>query len=271
MSGPHPRRGSGDRPSWRFRVLAWLAITCIRLARWRVRTRGLEHVPRFGGAVITWNHTGHVDAVVTAYDLYRQLDRPAHALARADLWDSWRTRWIVRFADAVPVDRSARTSRANSYAAAVDVLERGGLVLVAPEGRISTTFEVQPMRSGAARMAQQAGVPIVPSASWGSHRLVTTGRPFSLRRAWAIPVEVRFGEPISVATDADPVVVTALLERRTTELLDELQRTYPDGAPAGAWWVPARLGGSAPSAATAPEVDGPPPNDDDAAPPGPAP
>lgn len=276
-----------ERPSRRFRIVAWFAITCLRLARWRVRTRGLQHVPDRGGAVITWNHTSHVDFVVTAYQVYRQLDRPVRVLARADLWDSWRTRWIVRFADAVPVTRSDRASRASSYAAAVEVLQRGGLVLVAPEGRISTTFEVQPMRTGAVRMARQAGVPIVPSASWGSHRLVTTGYPFSPRRAWGIPVEVAFGPALEPGAgggsdprpdarpEDDPVVATVHLQRRTTELLHELQRIYPDGAPAGAWWVPARLGGGAPALPATDgdprRVDERPTTGDDAAEPGSAP
>jgi 1-acyl-sn-glycerol-3-phosphate acyltransferase len=236
-----------ERPTRRFRFVAWLAITCVRLARWRLTTQGLQHVPTRGGVVISWNHTSHVDFVVTAYELYRRLDRPVRVLARADLWDSWRTRWIVRFAAAVPVTRSDRISRATSHAAAVEVLRHGGVVLVAPEGRISTSFEVQPMRTGAARMAQQAGVPLVPSASWGSHRLVTTGYPFSPRRAWGIPVGLAFGHPVRLGPDDDPVAATLRLQRTTTDLLHELQRTYPDGAPSGAWWVPARLGGGAPA------------------------
>ncbi len=256
MIPPPAERVPPDRPRWRFRILAWLAIACLRLIRWRIRVRGLEHVPAVGGAVVTWNHTSHVDVVVTAYGIYRQLGRPVKVLAHANLWDSWRTRWIVRFAEAIPVERSTRRSRRASYDTAVEALAGGRLVMVAPEGRISTSFEVQPMRTGAARMAQEAGVPIVPSASWGSHRLVTTGRSFSLRRAWAIPIEVGFGAPIEVGPDADVEAVTMVLRRRTTELLAERQRIYPDGAPAGAWWVPARLGGSAPPV---PPADQPPP------------
>ena len=245
------REAPVERPSRGFRVVAWLAIVCLRLARWRIRARGVRNVPARGGAVVTWNHTSHVDFVVTAHELYRRLGRPVRVLARADLWDSWRTRWIVRFADAVPVTRSDPGSRASSYAAAVEVLQQGGLVLVAPEGGISTTFEVQRMRTGAARMAQQAGVPIVPSASWGSHRLVTTGYPLSPRRAWGIPVELAFAPPFHVGPDEDPLAATGRLQRTTTELLHLLQRSYPDGAPAGAWWVPARLGGGAPVEAAA--------------------
>jgi len=240
-SAPHP-----DRPSLGFRLIAWLAMTAVRLARWRIRTCGVEQVPTRGGAVISFNHTGHVDFVVTGLALYRRLGRPVHVLARADLWQQRRFRWIVRLAAAVPVERETRSGRAASLQAAVEVLRAGGLVMVAPEARVSTTLEVQPMRTGAARMAQQAGVSLVPSASWGSHRLVTTGYPFDVRRAWAIPIEVAFAPPIEVAPDADVVAITARLEGVTRQLLEQLQRRYPDGNPAGAWWVPARLGGGAP-------------------------
>jgi hypothetical protein len=49
--------------------------------------------------------------------------------------------------------------------------------------------------------------------------------------------------------DDDPLEVTAELRRRVRALLDDTQISYADGAPAGAWWVPARLGGGAPTAA----------------------
>ncbi len=244
MRRPTPPRA--DRPSLGFRLIAWLAIACVRLARWRLRTHGLAYVPERDGAVISFAHTSHVDFMVTGLDIYRRLGRPVHILARADLWQQRRFRWIVRFAGAVPVERETREGRAASLEAAVEVLQRGGLVMVAPETRISTTFEVQPMRTGAARMAQQARVPLLPSASWGSHRLVTTGYPFNVRRAWAIPVEVAFAPPIEVGEDDDVIAVTAELQQTTEHLLDRLQRHYPDGTPAGAWWVPARLGGGAP-------------------------
>ncbi len=244
--GPGGRPPHPDRPSLGFRLIAWLVLGFVRLIRWRVRTEGLEHVPARGGAVITFSHTSNVDFVVTAYDIYRRLHRPVHVLARADLWQRWRFRWIVQLASAVPVVREDRAARAASLEKAVEVLRGGGLVLVAPEAGISTAFEVLPMRTGAARMAQQAGVPLVPSASWGSHRLVTTGHPTDLRRAWAIPVEVAFAPPLEVAPDDDVVAVTERLEAVTRQLLHGLQRRYPDGAPAGAWWVPARLGGGAP-------------------------
>jgi 1-acyl-sn-glycerol-3-phosphate acyltransferase len=235
------------RPTLRFRIVAWIVILAVRAARWRVRVEGLEHVPARGGAVITWNHHGHVDYLLTMLDVYRRLGRPGRYLAKRELWRSPLFGWVPRFADAVPVDRADDGDRDRALNDAVEALRAGDLVLVAPEGGISISFELQPFRTGAARMAQRAGVPLVPSVGWGSHRLVTTGWRFSPRRAWRIPVTVRYGPPIEVGPDDDPAEVTARLHEVMERMLDEVQRDYPDGTPTGAWWVPARLGGGAPA------------------------
>jgi 1-acyl-sn-glycerol-3-phosphate acyltransferase len=234
------------RPTWRFRLVAVLVITAFWLARWRFDVRGVEHVPSDGGAVVVWNHHSHVDFLVTAVHLYRCLDRPICFLAMQELWSSRGWGWVPRFADAVPVDRHSDAGRERSLRMAVEAARAGHLVFVAPEATISRSFELLPFRAGAARIAQAAGVPLVPTVSWGSHRLVTTGHPFSLRRGLRIPVTVRYERPVTIGLDDDPVAVTARVRAVMARRLDEVQRTYPDGTPPGAWWVPARLGGEAP-------------------------
>lgn len=233
-------------PTWRFRIVARLAILLVRLLRWQVITEGLEHVPRTGGAVVTWNHTGHIDFVMCAWDIYRRLGRQVRFLAKRELWASRWTRGIVRWVGAVPVDRRSGPGRARSFADAVEALRAGQLVGVAPEGTISMSFELLPFRAGAARMAQEAGVPIIPSVSWASHRLATTGRRFAPRRAYRIPVVIRYGAPIHIGPDDEVNDVTARLRETSQQLLHEVQANYPDGTPPGAWWVPVRLGGGAP-------------------------
>jgi 1-acyl-sn-glycerol-3-phosphate acyltransferase len=240
------RPGVVPRPTWRFRVVARLVLAAVWLARWRLDVGGLGHVPADSGAVVVWNHHGHVDFLVSAVPLYRSLGRPIRILAMQELWSFRLLGWVPRFADAVPVDRRSDEGRARSLRLAVEAARAGHLVFVAPEATISCSFELLPFRAGAARIAQAAGVPLVPSVSWGSHRLVTTGHPFSVRRAFGIPVVVRFDAPVTVGPDDDVVAVTARVRERMADRLDELQRTYPDGTPAGAWWVPARLGGGAP-------------------------
>ena len=173
------------RPTLGYRVVAALVLLGERLLRWRIDAEGLEHVPD-GGAVMTWNHTGHLDVVVTAVPLHRWTGRWPRFLALRDLWDRPVLGNVLRLVDCIPVERSSAAG-GEALTHAVDALEDGDLVMVAPEGTISRSFELLPFHTGAARMAQQAGVPLVPTASWGSHRVATTGRSISWRSIWRLP------------------------------------------------------------------------------------
>ncbi|TVP67868.1 MAG: 1-acyl-sn-glycerol-3-phosphate acyltransferase [Nitriliruptor sp.] len=230
--------------NWRWRVIAAVIILVVRVLRWRIDVRGLEHVPARGGAVLAFNHHSYVDFMMVGWPIIRQRRRPMRFLAKREIWSSRKVGWAARWAEAIPVDRGSDSARDAAFEAATQALQAGDLIAVAPEQTISPSFELLPLRTGAARMAQQAGVPIVPVAGWGSHRALTKGGPRRLVRK--LPVTVRFGDPLQVGPEDDVVEVTAELTRRLTRLLHEAQDTYPDGAPPGARWVPARLGGGAP-------------------------
>jgi hypothetical protein len=100
-------------------------------------------------------------------------------------------------------------------------------------------------KTGAARMAAEAGVPLVPVILWGTQRLKTKGHPQDFSRGTTIAISV--GEPLH-PTGADPVGETAALKAAMAALLDETIRAYPaDEQPPGSWWLPASYGGSAPT------------------------
>lgn len=243
------RRRERPRCTWRFRLIAVHVLLAVRLLRLRIRSRGVHHVPRHGGAVLTFSHNGHLDLILTMVPVYRRVGRSCRFLALRDLWDSRGFALLAWLADAIPVERTRQAGPAPArrpLGAAVAALRDGDLVMVAPEGRISRSFELLELRTGAVRMAQQAGVPVVPSVSWGAHRISTTGHGFRWRQAVGVPVEVRFGPPLLVGPEDDVEVATRQLEARMRALLDDAQRDYPDGLPRGAWWVLARLGGGAP-------------------------
>jgi 1-acyl-sn-glycerol-3-phosphate acyltransferase len=246
---PHPPvpPGPTERPlrlTWRWRVIAGIVIAAVNVVRWRIDVRGLEHVPERGGAVLAFNHHSYVDFIMLAWPIVRRRKRPVRFLAKREIWSSRKVGWVVRWGEAVPVDRGSATARAGAFSAAIEALGHDDLVAVAPEQTISPSFELLPFRTGAARMAQGAGVPIVPVIGWGSHRALTKGAPPRLRLG--LPVTVRFGEPLWVGPDDDVVAATAQLQGRMEALLAEEQRRYPGGLPTGAPWLPASLGGGAP-------------------------
>jgi len=227
---------------WAYRFAATIGMWPITAQRWRLDVRGLEHVPARGGAVIVANHTSYVDFFTVGRAPFLRLGRPIRILGKASLFRTPVLGPFMRAAGHIPVDRGAGSG---ALSAAVTALGRGELVCVLPEQTISPSLELLEFKTGAVRMAQLAGVPIIPAISWGSHRFLTVGGP--LRPAWRLPVTVAFGAPWLVAPDADVAAVTTRLRSHMAGMLTTVQEDYPDGLPAGARWVPARLGGSAPS------------------------
>jgi 1-acyl-sn-glycerol-3-phosphate acyltransferase len=243
-AAPTSRRG--PRAPSGFRFVANIVVALVRLMGWRIEVRGVEHVPSDGGAILAYNHHSYVDFVMVAWVVYRKMGRPLRFLAKRELFDSRWTRWGVRLAGAVPVDRAQGTERNRALAAAIEAAHGGDLVVVAPEQTISRSFELLPFRSGAIRMAQAAGVPLVPVVGWGTQRVATKGhRPQWLRH---IPVLVEYGPPLEVPPDADAREATDALRETMTRMLHDVQDRYPDrpSPDEDPWWLPRRLDGTAP-------------------------
>jgi 1-acyl-sn-glycerol-3-phosphate acyltransferase len=209
---------------------------------------GVENVPKSGGAVIAVNHTGYLDFTYAGLPAFLQGKRKVRFMAKKEVFDNKISGPIMRSLRHIPVDRGAG---ADSYRSAVDYLRDGELVGVYPEATISRSFEIKAFKSGAARMAQEAGVPIVPIVIWGAQRVWTKGHPKRLGRT-NIPISIGVGTPIDAS--GDPTEVTAELHRAMSELLHGLQETYGP-YPQGEFWVPARLGGGAPTLDEANQMD----------------
>ncbi|MET0996120.1 MAG: 1-acyl-sn-glycerol-3-phosphate acyltransferase [Mycobacterium sp.] len=230
--------------------------TVIQTARlaWRLQgltftVTGVENLPRIGGAVIAINHTSYFDFTFAGLPAYKQrLGRRVRFMAKKEVFDHKITGPIMRSLRHIEVDRD---SGAASYQAAVEALKSGELVGVYPEATISRSFEIKEFKSGAARMAIEANVPIVPHIVWGAQRIWTKGRPRKLLRP-KVPIVVAVGEPI--APTLPPTELTALLHSRMQHLLEQVQDGYGPHPP-GEFWVPHRLGGGAPSLAEANRMD----------------
>jgi 1-acyl-sn-glycerol-3-phosphate acyltransferase len=145
------------------------------------------------------------------------------------------------------VDRGAG---ADAYAVAVRRLREGELVGVYPEATISRSFELKEFKTGAARMATEAGVPIVPLIVWGAQRIWTKDHPRRIVRN-RVPITVEVGDPLPAGEDI--ASTNDALRGSMTSLLHRAQQCYPH--PAGAYWVPRRLGGGAPSLAEAAQIE----------------
>lgn len=215
-----------------------------RVGGHRTTRHGSGRLPATGGAVLAINHTSYVDFTYLGMSVRAVDGRKIRFMAKVELRDRLVLRWLMWACGVILVDRSAGH---DAYVAAVDELRAGEIVGIYPEATISLSYEIKQLRSGAARMALEAGVPIVPAIVWGSQRIAPKDGELRLGRT-RTPVMVAVGEPI--APTGTPELLTATLHTAMTALLHEVQEAYGPH-PAGEAWVPARLGGSAPTAAEA--------------------
>lgn len=232
-----------------YRTLEGVAGTIALVQGTRRTYLGLANIPASGGAVLAINHTGYFDFLPMALGIYR-VKRRTRFLIKSEVMDIAIMRFLVNHTKTVPVDRSAGHE---AYERAVATLRAGELVAVYPEATISRSFELKEFKSGVVRMAMEAHVPIIPTIVWGAQRQWTKGAPPNMGRKH-IPITVRYGTPIQVAADADPDTVLVELREKMTTILHEVQDHYGPH-PAGEFWVPARLGGGAPTPAAAKVIE----------------
>jgi 1-acyl-sn-glycerol-3-phosphate acyltransferase len=217
----------------------------------KIHITGSEHVPAAGGAVVAINHTGYLDFALAGL-AFRPKKRLVRFMAKQEVFDHRISGPLMRGMKHIPVDREAG---AGGYQAAVDACRSGELVGVFPEATISQSFELKEFKSGAARMALEAGVPLLPMIVWGSQRVSTKGRKRDRGRGQHVRIVV--GEPFLPEPGGDAVQVTKDLKARMQVLLDEARASYR-GRPRDAddtWWIPAAMGGTAPTLEAAESAD----------------
>jgi 1-acyl-sn-glycerol-3-phosphate acyltransferase len=221
-----------------FRSLEIAGRSVVRFTGTRITYQGLQNIPSVGGAVVAINHTGYIDFLPAALAaMYR--GRRMRFMIKAEMQDVKVVNFLIRHTRTIPVDRRAG---AGAYAVGVERLRAGEIVGVYPEATISRSFELKDFKTGAARMALESGAPIVPLIVWGAQRIWTKDHPRHLGRH-GIPVTAAVGQPFPASGTVDEVM--GQLREEMTAVLYRVQGEYPH--PDGAWWVPRRLGGSAPT------------------------
>lgn len=215
--------------------------TLFRVLDQTFQTTGTEHIPKKGGAMLAVNHIGYIDFVYggLAADPSR---RKVRFMAKREIFDNRFGGPLMRSLHHIDVDRGAGVA---SYEKAVSYLKQGEIVGIFPEATISRSMELKEFKTGAVRIAAEAGVPVIPVVLWGTQRMLTKDHDKDFSRGKTISIKV--GEPLR-PTGNDPVGETAELKSAMAALLDEAIAEYPaDEQPPGSWWLPARHGGSAPS------------------------
>ncbi|WP_406831425.1 lysophospholipid acyltransferase family protein [Pedococcus sp. KACC 23699] len=216
----------------------------------KITMSGLENVPRHGGAVMAINHTGYFDFTYAGL-VGVKVGRLVRFMAKQSIWSNPVAGPLMTGMKHIPVDREAGTE---SFATALKALRHGEVVGVFPEATISRSFELKDFKSGAARLAQEAGVPLLPVTIWGSQRVWTKGHPKRMGRH-GFPLRISVGAPIPVAPGDDVAEVTSRMKAAMQAQLDVDQAAYPAWPNAEKHLLPSRLGGTAPTLKEADELE----------------
>ena len=198
----------------------------------RVRTSGLDGLPRTGPLIVVANHTTLADPPFVAAWLQPALGRPIQFLAKEQLFTPL-MRPILRMYGAIFV--RAGGSDVEAYRAALAVLRGGGVVSVFPEGTRSLDGVMREPRAGVALIAVRSGVPVLPVGISGGHRFLPSGRTLP---AFGTRLTLRVGQPFTVTLDptldrrAATEAATDEIMRRIAALVDADQRgRFGAGAP----------------------------------------
>jgi 1-acyl-sn-glycerol-3-phosphate acyltransferase len=186
---------------------------------------GMENLPAEDGFIAVSNHVSYVDPLTFGHYLYNN-GHPPRFLAKHQLFDIPVVGRVLKSGDQIPVYRGTSQAK-DSLRYARDVLERGDMIAMFPEGTLTRDPEMWPMvaRTGAARLALETGAPVIPVAQWGAQLLlppyskkpdlfprkrmvVVAGPPIDLDDLRGRPIDT---EVLRTATDRIMATLTAMV------------------------------------------------------------
>ncbi|MGQ9458090.1 MAG: lysophospholipid acyltransferase family protein [Anaerolineae bacterium] len=195
-------------------ILAVVLRLAMRLLL-RLEVEGLERIPARGPVILIFNHITFLDPVI----LTGLLPRESAAMSKVENFSKPVVGLLLRIFGAFPVERGRVDRRA--LRRSLEVLERGGVLLIAPEGTRSRVPGLQEGKDGIAYVALQSGVSVIPVGIAGAERFSANLR--NLRRT---PVRVRVGRPFRLVPKG-PKVRRPELHEMTTEAMYELAKVLP--------------------------------------------
>lgn len=177
--------------------------------------RGREKLPKRGGALLCANHVSYLDPPALGAAVF---PRRTYYFAKQELFRNPIFGAVIRSCYAFPVDREGTDREAIRYA--IDLLEKGELLVLFPEGGRSPDGSLQPGNLGPALMASKAGVPIIPAAIKETDRQMPPGKG-GLHRG---RVQVDFGDPIDPRSFGEGRLSRDQLEALTEALMQTIYK-----------------------------------------------
>lgn len=182
---------------------------------------GLHHIPEEGGAILASNHLSFSDSVFLPLAVKRRITFPAKKeyFTKPGV-TGWLTKQFFQVTGQIPIDRSGGSASKDALDKGLEVLRSGGLFGIYPEGTRSPDGRLYRGKTGMARMALEADVPIIPCAMIGTDKAQPTGQTIPN----IVRVGVRIGPPMHYPEYVGRSNDRRILRMITDDVMRELQR-----------------------------------------------
>ncbi|MGH8033060.1 MAG: MFS transporter [Luteimonas sp.] len=179
-------------PEFLMRFLSWVLVRAL----YRLDTRGIDHVPEQGAALIVCNHVSYMDALI----LSAAIPRPVRFVMYDKIFNIPVLRWIFRQAKAIPIAGTKENPELmrRAFAEIEKALDDGELVGIFPEGRLTRDGDIGAFKSGIERILAERPVPVIPMALRGMWSSMWSHRDSRIAR---MRVPRRFRAQIGVVAD----------------------------------------------------------------------
>jgi 1-acyl-sn-glycerol-3-phosphate acyltransferase len=209
--------------------LKFVAVGPLLRLIFRPTVEGAENVPVDGPAILASNHLSYSDWLFMPLTLPRRVT----FVAKAEYFEGrglkgWAQRTFFSGAGQVPIDRSGGRASEGAITSGLKILREGGLFGIYPEGTRSHDGRLYRGRTGVARMALEAKVPVVPVAVIGTDVLAPPGKVFG---RFTRP-HVRFGTPLDFSRyqglESDRFVLRSITDEIMYEIMELGGQEYVD-------------------------------------------
>ncbi|KQY98854.1 1-acyl-sn-glycerol-3-phosphate acyltransferase [Microbacterium sp. MEC084] len=202
-------------------LMKYIVVGPIVKAIFRPWIVGAEHIPPTGAAILASNHLSVSDSIF----LPLMIERPMTFLAKAEYFTGrglkgWATKWFMKGTGQIPIDRSGGSASEAALNTALQVLGRGDLLGIYPEGTRSPDGILYRGRTGIARMALEAKVPVIPVVMVDTDTMMPIGTTIPR----VVRVGVVIGEPLDFSRYEGMENDRYILRSVTDEIMVAIQR-----------------------------------------------
>jgi 1-acyl-sn-glycerol-3-phosphate acyltransferase len=202
-------------------VLKRVVLGPVLLMTFRPKITGKKHLPKQGAAILASNHMSFSDSIFLPLAVPRRIT----FLAKSEYFTGrgikgWLMKKFFEGAGQVPIDRSGGRASEAAVNTAIGILKSGELLGIYPEGTRSPDGKLYRGRTGMARIAIEAGVPVIPVAMIGTYDIQPIGQVFPRIKR----VGIAFGEPIDMSQYAGRQRDPAVLREATNLVMDSLKK-----------------------------------------------